>query len=195
MENTQTATPSHPSANESAGEPGTAAPFDQGMQPAAHGQPPSSSPSGRTKRPEWTRDGQSAAKPNIDKWWTPVATRDNPTADEPIDGVMAWQGDIIDKDRGRPRRIFILREKGHFWGVSERSGITELRRVANGTRVWLACKGKRSTGKMINNEPQTVLDFELIVGRLEDKPVVVMAPIPQDNAGGVPPGSDDDIPF
>lgn len=109
---------------------------------------------------------------------------------------MAWQGDIIDKDRNRTRRIFIIREGAAYWGVSERSGITELRRVANGTRVWLACKGKRSTGKMINGEPQTVLDFDLIVGRLENAPVVVMAPIPQESAGpSVPPGSDDDVPF
>lgn len=85
---------------------------------------------------------------------------------------MAWQGDQDDPNTGEVRRIFIVRDAsaGFHWGVSERHALKGLRQVPNAARVWLEYKGERETGKLINGEKQTVMEFDVIADKTRPAP-------------------------
>jgi hypothetical protein len=119
---------------------------------------------------------------------------------------MAWQGEIRDNQRGGTRRLYIIKDvsrrapdgKPFYWGVSERAGLQELRRVRNGVRVYIACTGREATGVVVKGEEIFRLVFEVFAEKLDDKPVPFAQAITSSTAAptdDVPPPGDDDVPF
>lgn len=154
--------------------------------------PGATAPGGPPQPPAWAKSKGNVAKPNIDAWFK----FDKPG--DAIDGVMAFHGSI-NRD-GRQQRIYILRDstrKGFHVGVGERAGLVGLRRVPVGSRVWICFLSRRKTGQLIEGEEQTIMDFDVRPEHTVDHDIAAVASSGSSgrSPGGVPPGSDDDIPF
>jgi hypothetical protein len=90
------------------------------------------------RKPPWAEGLTRIDRPHIDRRWRPQ--------DGPLDGVLVWQGEEVDR-HGEEYHLYIFEEQREFEstgvmvGVPERATLRALRGVANGTRVYLELRG------------------------------------------------------